>query len=68
MARAVAVEPGPPPGPYAVVTRRSAAVVNWVEVIRPEDVLDVKGDVPVQVMREVEQQLASWAEAQSPRS
>jgi len=53
------------PDPRRVRTRlgqRSAAVVNWVDVVRPEDVLDVKGDVPVSVMREIERQLATWAD------
>jgi mRNA-degrading endonuclease toxin of MazEF toxin-antitoxin module len=48
------------------LARRSAAVVNWVDVIAPDDVLDVRGEVPVKVMREIEEQLARLAKAGRP--
>src|SRR5947207_9183970 len=61
-------EPPPPwhvelpwyPDPRRVGTRlgqRSAAVVEWLNKISPEDVLELKGDVPQKVMREIERQL-----------
>jgi hypothetical protein len=40
-----------------VVTRlvqRSAAVVNWVDVVRVSDVLEINGVLPAKVLREIE--------------
>jgi mRNA-degrading endonuclease toxin of MazEF toxin-antitoxin module len=58
-------EPPPPwhvPLPWnadarKVVTRlaqRSAAVVNWVDVVRVSDVLEINGVLPAKVLREIE--------------
>ena len=58
------------PDPRRVRTRlaqRSAAVVNWVDAIRPEDVLDVKGDVPAKELAEIERQLNAWLHTQGGR-
>ena len=58
------------PDPRRVRTRlaqRSAAVVEWVNVIRPEDVLDVKGDVPAKEMRQIEGQLDAWMQTRGGR-
>jgi mRNA-degrading endonuclease toxin of MazEF toxin-antitoxin module len=55
------------PNPRQVGTglaRRSAAVVSWVNSVRVEEVLDVRGEVPAKVMRRIEQELAAWAAAQ----
>jgi hypothetical protein len=40
-----------------VVTRlvqRSAAVVDWVDVVRVSDVLEINGVLPAKVLREIE--------------
>jgi mRNA-degrading endonuclease toxin of MazEF toxin-antitoxin module len=69
-------DPAPPwhvelpwnPDPRRVRTglaRRSAAVVNWLDTIRGDDVLDVKGDVPPAVMRRIAVMLAEWAEEEA---
>src|SRR5687767_4167604 len=45
------------PDPRKVMTRlarRSAAVVNWVDIVRVQDVLELKGMVPQKVLREIE--------------
>jgi mRNA-degrading endonuclease toxin of MazEF toxin-antitoxin module len=55
------------PNPRRVRTglaRRSAAVVQWVDVIPPEGVLQVRGEVPAKVMKQVESQLAEWVREQ----
>jgi mRNA-degrading endonuclease toxin of MazEF toxin-antitoxin module len=52
------------PDPRRVGTglaRRSAAVVNWLDTIRVDDVLDVKGSVPPAVMRRIEAIQEEWA-------
>ena len=56
------------PDPRRVRTglaQRSAAVVNWVDVIPPGGALQVRGEVPAKVMRQVEAQLAAWAEEEA---
>lgn len=47
------------------LARRSAAVVEWVDQITVSDILAAKGEVPARVMREIERQLAAWAEQQA---
>jgi hypothetical protein len=69
-------EPPPPwhvplpwnPDPRRVRTRlarRSAAVVTWVDQLGVSDVLAVRGEVPIKVMREIEAQLTAWSEQQT---
>lgn len=56
------------PDPRRVRTglaRRSAAVVNWLDVIRKTNVLEVKGDVPSGTMRRIEQGQVEWVKAQA---
>jgi hypothetical protein len=57
------------PDPRRVRTRlaqRSAAVVNWIDVIRLEDVLATKGEVPARIMRTIEELLAKWSRRGGP--
>jgi mRNA-degrading endonuclease toxin of MazEF toxin-antitoxin module len=52
------------PDPRRVRTalaQRSAAVVDWLDTIAPADVLDIRGDVPAKVLREIEEQLREYA-------
>jgi len=56
--------------PRRVKTRlaqRSAAVVNWLDVIPQASVIAVRGDVPPAVMRRIEQLLQDL-QGRSPRS
>jgi mRNA-degrading endonuclease toxin of MazEF toxin-antitoxin module len=39
------------------LARRSAAVVDWLETLYPDEVLSVGGDVPASLMRAIQQQL-----------
>lgn len=39
------------------LTQRSAAVVNWLDTLYPDEVIAVRGDVPPPVMRELEERL-----------
>jgi mRNA-degrading endonuclease toxin of MazEF toxin-antitoxin module len=47
------------------LARRSAAVVTWVGQLGVSDVLAVRGEVPIRVMREIEAQLSAWSEQQT---
>lgn len=65
---AVSTSFGEPPPPYHILlpwnsdprrvgtklARRSAAVVNWLDVIHPSDIRRFAGDVPASLMREIQ--------------
>jgi len=39
------------------LARRSAAVRSWLETLYPDEVLDLAGDVPAQIMMELQRRL-----------
>ena len=50
------------PDPRRVGTRlaqRSAAVVTWLDTLYPDEVIDLKGEVPAALMRELQERLAA---------
>ena len=48
--------------------QRSAAVVDWLDTVYPDEVTAVKGDLPPRVLRELEQRLQSKHDAEAKRS
>ena len=58
------------PNPRRVVTqlaRRSAAVVDWLDVLYPDEILELKGDVPDRVMEEIQRLIRAAASGESPQ-
>ena len=45
------------------LAQRSAAVVNWLDTLYPDEILEVKGVVPTAVMAEIQRRLQHDAEA-----
>ena len=40
--------------------QRSAAVVNWLDTVYPDEIIDFKGDVPAALMKDLQQRLIDW--------